>query len=134
MLARLERPEPIAHPVFELLKITAETIEWQRILRERLDDVTSLETTDSLGAERERAVVALYERSLDRSGKLLTDLAKLDLRARALKLNEETAADLMSGVVEALRRAGLAEHEAEVRMHLAAVLRERRREAGNDST
>lgn len=124
ILERLERPAPIEHPVLELLAVAGETREWQRILRERLDELGSLYVTDTFRVERERAVVVLYERALDRSGRLLVDLAKLDLQARALKLNQQTAAQVMQAVVEALKRTGLAEHEPAVRRELAAIFAE----------
>lgn len=124
ILARLEQPEPIDHPVLELLKLAAEASEFQRILRERLNELHSLETTDTLGTERERAVVVLYERALDRNARLLTDMAKLGLQERALRVNEETAGRVMQALVEALRRAGLGQHEIAVRQHLKDVLAE----------
>lgn len=125
ILERLEHPEPGPHPVVALLRLADEVVAWQSVLRDRLGELTTLATKDSFGAERERAVVLLYERALDRSAKLLTDLAKLDLQARALKLDEQTAAGVVRAVVEALRRVGLADREVEVRAALAEVLRER---------
>lgn len=124
LLARLEQPEPIEHPVIELLKLAAEVTEVTRIFRERLNELPSLQTIDSLGTERERAVVLLYERALDRQAKLLTDMAKLDLADRALRINEATASRIMQGVVEALHRSGLGEHEGTFRRHFRDVLDE----------
>lgn len=126
MLARLERPAPIEHPVYELLDLAAETREWQRIMRERMSELSTMSQTDEHGVDRERALVLLYERSLDKSAKLLVDMAKLDLQTRALALQQRTAQAVMDGVVKALHRAGLGDHEIEVRDELAQVLREMR--------
>lgn len=126
MLERLEQPEPIEHPVYELLKLAAETIEWQRILRERLDEIQTMGEYDQHGVERERAIVLLYERALVQTGKLLVDMAKLDLQSKALALQQGTAAKVMDGVVTALHRVGLGEHEPAIRAALADVFREMR--------
>jgi len=126
MIVRLGAPREIDHPVFELIKLASETVEWQSILRERLGDLGTLSTTDTLGVERERAIVVLYERALDRSAKILTEMAKLDLAAKAMKLNQAAAGDVVEAVVLALRRCGLGEHETRVRTELALVLDERR--------
>lgn len=124
LLQRLGEPEPIGHPVHELLKVTAEARAFHQVLAERLAELSTLELKDTFGVERERAVVLLYERSLDRIARILTDMLKLDLQARALRLDEQHARDIMGAISEALRRAGLGEREAEVRRHLRDVLAE----------
>ena len=129
ILQRLEQPEPIEHPVYELLKLAAETRAWQHVLRERMAELPELNIEDRQGVDRERALVALYERSLDRSAKLLVDMAKLDLKARSLALQQEQARQIMADMTEALQRAGLGEHELTVRTHLQTIFRERTTEA-----
>lgn len=119
LLERLDHPEPPAHPVEALLAIQAESMEWQVILRERLAELTTLETTDTLGTERERAVVLLYEKSLERNARLLVEMSKLDLQARALKLKQDDAKRVMAAIRSALVACGLGEHEAEFRQKLA---------------
>lgn len=124
LLQRLGEPEPIRHPVRELLDLAAEISAWRTILRERVDQLATLETEDTLKVERERAAVLLYERSLDRLARLLVDLTKLDLQARRLSLDEQDAKRVMAAISDALTRAGLSEHEAEVRRHFATALHE----------
>lgn len=119
----LENPEPIEHPVYELLKLAAEVKAGQRAVRRRMVELSELTQEDKLGVERERALVGIYERYLDRNAKLLVDMAKLDLKARALALQAETAREVLAAVSEALRRTGLAAHDEEVRAELASVLR-----------
>ena len=119
----LEHPEPIEHPVYELLKLASEIKAWQRAIRLRMVDLTEITHEDKLGVERERALVSLYERAQDRNSKLLVDMAKLDLKARALALQAETATQVLQAVSEALRRCGLAAHDDQVRSELASVLR-----------
>lgn len=123
MLARLNEPQPIGHPVLALLDVAARVAEWERILRERLDELRTVEVTDAMGVERERAVVLLYERSLDRTARLLVDLNKLGLAARALALKEDTARRVVECAVTALDRIGLGEHEDRFREVFQAELR-----------
>ena len=62
---RLGEPTPLGHPVEELLAFVAEAKSWLGVLRERLAELSDFESFDRTGAESERAVVALYETSLD---------------------------------------------------------------------
>lgn len=123
ILERLEAPEPIEHPVYELLKLAAETTAWQRILRERMAELQELTSSDRFDVDRERAVVRLYGESLDRSARLLVDMAKLDLAAKAQSIQAAQAQHIITAVATALHQAGLAEHEQTVRQHLATLLR-----------
>jgi hypothetical protein len=68
------------------------------VLRERVADLRELSGYDAKGTESERAVVALYERSLDRTGRLLHELARLDLDAR-LAVLEHARARLVLGLI-----------------------------------
>lgn len=123
ILERLENPEPIEHPVYELLKLAAETTAWQRILRERMSDLQDLTQNDRLDVDRERALVGLYVKAQEQNAKLLVDMAKLDLKARALDLERERAHQVITAVSQALKQAGLQDHELTVRQHLANLLR-----------
>lgn len=96
LLARLGKPEPLGHPVEELLARGAECRARQQVLRQRVAELSALAAFDTSGTERERAAVVLYERSLDRLGKLLVDLARLDLDARMIRLSEQQTAVLGS--------------------------------------
>ncbi len=130
-LARLGAPAPLGHPVEELLAVVAEQKAWQVILRERLsehiDAARSLETVDKLGTERERALVVLYERALDRTGAALAGLVKLDLADRAVRIREAEAATVRDAIVATLSSFGLTDSElADARARFARELRERR--------
>lgn len=88
MLERLGHPDPLGNPVDELLAIAAESRSWQTILRERVSELARLTTEDILAVEREKALVLLYERALDRTSRILESLVKLNLDARRLALDE----------------------------------------------
>jgi len=123
ILERLGRPEPLGHPIEELLALGAEVRAWQRILRERVSGLHQLSSWDRQGSEQERAVVTLYERSLDRTARLLTDLARLDLDTRLVRLAEADARILFDCLAEAIQAVGLSDEQAErFRRELGAAL------------
>ena len=109
MLKRLGQPEPLGHPVAELLAIGAEARAWLGVLRSRLSQLTSLETATVDGAERERATVVLYERSLDRTAKILTDMARLDLEDRLVRVTEAQGEIIARVLIAAISRSEIPE-------------------------
>lgn len=121
-LERLGAPEPIRHPVVELLDLAAEVNAWKQILRRRVAVLEDLQTVDKLGAERERAVVVLYERALDRCERVLTSLAKLDLDSKRFRL-ERDMAEVLYGAVDVALRVLPVEQAILVREALAAEVR-----------
>lgn len=125
ILARLDHPEPIEHPVIELLELAARIKAWEEVLRGRLADLRNLEVTDSFGVERERARVVVYERALDRCLRVLVTMTKLDLHTRSLDLKREQAGEVMQLVVSSLHALGLGQHEADFRNKFAELARKR---------
>jgi hypothetical protein len=124
MLQRLGNPEPVDHPVYELLALLAEMKATVAYFRERMADLDSLHSEDQFGIEHERAVVLLYERAVERFQRTLSEMARLDLQTRALALQRDAAADMMKALVLAMSRMGLTERTPELRAELSAVLRE----------
>jgi hypothetical protein len=123
MLSRLGNPTPIDHPLRELVKLAAEARAWQEILRERVAELSSISSFDSKGTEQERAVIALYERSLDRLARFLSELARLDLGGRLVELEEGQARLIVSLVRRILHNEalGLSVEQLEIANHLAAA-------------
>lgn len=56
----------------------------------------------SCGVTLSRAIVALYERSLDRTGRLLHELARLDLDTRLAVIEQERARLVLALVLKVL--------------------------------
>ena len=98
----IEGEIPVGHPVEELLGIAAEAKSWLGVLRERLAALSQFDTHDRTGADKESAIVSLYERSLDRTGRLLHELARLDLDTRVAVLEEERARLVLTLVLRVL--------------------------------
>jgi len=126
LLERLGEPEPLGHPVEELLAIAEEARAWLVVLRERVDELHQLETVDRVGVERERALVGLYERALDRTAKMLADLIRLDLDARLVRVSETQAAMLETVITHVLTQPELALSRGQqdlARYHVSRELR-----------
>lgn len=123
---RLCDPEPLGHPVAELLALAAEQREWMRVVRERVADLSEYGAEDVDRVEREKAVVLLYERAQDRAAKTLNDLARLDLDARMVRVSEAQAALVSTIVLTAIGNPyiGLTEEQQDnVRRALASGFR-----------
>lgn len=104
----------VADPLGELARVAGEIVAFKDYLRARVadledtltywsertyDDGTELHTT---AVENVRAVVAAYERALDRTAKVLATMVKLDLQGRLVALREEQADMLVSAIREGL--------------------------------
>lgn len=107
---------PVADPLEQLARVAGEIVAFKDYLRERVekledtltywterayDDGTELHTA---AVENVRAVVAAYERALDRTAKVLATMVKLDLQGRMVAIREEQATMIVDAI-----RAGLAE-------------------------
>lgn len=107
VLERLDRPEPITDPVSELMTFAAEARAYHILLREKVSELETLQTTDVFNAEKLRAVVESFERSLARMSKLLLDINKLNLSERRVELEERQAAAIHSVILSALAKAAV---------------------------
>jgi hypothetical protein len=118
--------EPIGDPVHELLALSAEITGLKDVLRERVSSLADPEwvTRSKLGVEDVRAIVAAYERALDRCERTLTNLLKLDLEVRRQRLAEqegEIIAAVVNGVIADLGLAERSEVRALVRRHFEQI-------------
>lgn len=102
LLERLGAPEPLGDPLEELLGLAAEVRAYQRVLRERLADLREWSKDDAALIDRERAVVKLYGEALDRSHRVLSDLAKLGLDERLVRVREAHAVMIVAAFVKVL--------------------------------
>jgi hypothetical protein len=125
MLERLGRPEPLNDPLEALLELGGEVRAYQGVLRERLSELGQFSKDDVAQIDRERAVVRLYGEALDRSHRVLTDLARLGLDERIVRVREAQAAIVVASVIKVLAHPDLAldgERQRRARSLLAAEL------------
>ena len=91
--------EPCDDPLKALSMLAGEVLAWRDVLREQVRRLSDLASTDEFGVERARSVIELYERALDRCGRVLVAIAKLNLDERMVKLSEAQGA-LIAEVIE----------------------------------
>ena len=123
LLERLGEPEPLGHPVEELLAVAAECREWLGVLREMVADLGTFTTEDHAAVERAGALVEIYERALDRTARLLVDMTKLDLESRRIELDAERARVMFDAIQTAFRAIGQAEQFDSFRVAFATAIR-----------
>lgn len=119
---------PIGNPLAELAEVTAEARAWQQQVAAMVSDLGTNWAAWPGHGEQLRAIVPLFERALDRCGKLLGDWVRLGFDERMVTLHEHQAelvaqvirsvlADPELGLTEAQRQAA----PAVTRRHLTAV-------------
>lgn len=115
--------EPIGNPVSELLTLCAEAKTFKDILADQLPALAEFETIDDRGARRIRAIVEAYERAVDRLGRFLTDMVRLDLEARLVRIQSLEVERVGKAVLDALGGED-PEAVARIKARLAENLRE----------
>ncbi|MHB1802597.1 MAG: hypothetical protein ACYCU5_13235 [Actinomycetes bacterium] len=116
---------PVDDPLGELLRLAGTARSWQDFLTGEVERLDRLDYTDKTARQDARALVQLFERSLDRLGRLLVDISRLGIEERLARV-EEARLVLLAGVVRgALADVGLdAERSEAVQRAVARRLRE----------
>lgn len=85
--------EPVTDPLQELLNLAGEAVAWKSMMSDRVAELAAHEWrySDHHGGEQLRAELTLFERSVDRCARILTDTARLDLDARIIAINTAIA-------------------------------------------
>lgn len=108
--------DPIENPLLALQGLATEILLFKEFAREQVSriEVTELTYTDRALVEQVRACVQLYERAMDRAGRVLADMARINIDERLAQITERQAEVTATVVENVLRRLDLAErvHEA----------------------
>lgn len=80
--------KPTENPLDGLARLASEVTAFKDALAARVNALTEIRYGDVKGSEQLRAEVALYERALDRTARLLEVMVKLDFEKRMVALNE----------------------------------------------
>ncbi len=109
---RTEGYEPNVNPVEELLTLGAEVTALKDILRARVADLSDDEwvSESKLAVENVRALVSAYERALDRCERTLTNMLRLDLEARRVRVAERDAEMIWHAISAGLAAIGASDH------------------------
>lgn len=124
-LARLDVP-PVDNALTALAAIAGEVVAWKDMLAGKVNALSSLRYEGVGAGEQLRAEVALWERALDRCGKFLVDMAKLDIDERLARVTEQQAEQISAALTAVLAEMGLSQDQqraarAGVARHLRAV-------------
>jgi hypothetical protein len=122
-LAGITDFEAVTDPVLRLQLVAGRAERFMEVLGERVEELRSVRYS-SEGGEQLRAEVALYERAMTSTGRLLVDLAKLGLDERMVRLSEAQGVVIVGIMLAAVRELGLGDEvEAALRPAIARQLR-----------
>jgi hypothetical protein len=115
---------PIDDPLEALKDLAAEARSFQAYARRRLAELgDNLTGKDRHDAEYARAMVVIYERAVDRLGRLLATWVRLEMDERLVQVTERRAEMILLVLTGTLRQLGHDPDEGHVRTALAAQLR-----------
>lgn len=122
LLVRAGRP--VGDPLSELLVLASEVVSFKdatSVLVNELED--RIRFTDNKGSEQLRSEVVVYERAVERCGKLLESIARLNIEDRLARVSERQS-ELLAGVIDAvLSRLGFDPKTPEVASVVVSELR-----------
>jgi hypothetical protein len=96
---------PVTDPLSALQRLAGRAAAWEDIIGEKVNELHSLRYSTE-GGEQLRAEIAVMERAMDRLGKLLVDIAKLNIEGRLATVREATAQMLEQALAAALASSG----------------------------
>jgi len=117
---------PVVNPLEALAGLAGEIVATKDIFRERVAQLReeAWRYSDAKGGEQLRAEIAMYERALDRSARVLADIARLKIDERLTAITEQQVQTLVTVFTAVLERLDLGEKAGQVR-ELVAVEMER---------
>jgi hypothetical protein len=122
-LARLD-VAPVTNALAELQVLAGQAVQWKNMMAGKVNQLTDISYRSTLGQEQLRSELLLWERALDRCLATLTALARLDIDARLVAIEEAKAVLLAEAVREALDKAGAtAEQQSAAKEHVVLRLR-----------
>jgi hypothetical protein len=107
---KLMHPDPIGNPLDELLALAAEIKAGKELLREAVQVLWSqnkIRYAHSKAGEQLRVEILLYERALERFGKILVDISKLKIEDRLAGIRQQTADMIERALDDALEDSGV---------------------------
>lgn len=87
LLYRLDAA-PVADPLEALQRLAGRALALEQAIGEMVNNLRSVRYQTETGGEQLRAEVAVLERAMDRCGRLLVDIAKLNIEERLAKVTE----------------------------------------------
>lgn len=97
--------QPVTDPLSALQRLAGRAAAWEDIIGEKVNELHSLRYSTE-GGEQLRSEIVVMERAMDRLGKLLVDIAKLNIEGRLATVREATAVMLEQALQAALASSG----------------------------
>lgn len=119
-----EGVRPVVNPLEALAELAGEIVATKDIFRERVAELRAeaWRYSDDKGGEQLRAEIAMYERALDRSARVLADIARLKIDERLMAITEQQGQTLAAVITVVLERLDLGEQAERVRDLVAVEL------------
>jgi hypothetical protein len=92
---------PIENPLLELQLLAAEVVRFKEILGDKVEELGAWTTESIMESEEIRAIIAAYERALDRTMAVLSGIVRLNVEDRLAKVSAAQTAILVR-IVEAV--------------------------------
>ncbi|HZR50098.1 MAG TPA: hypothetical protein VFB06_11320 [Streptosporangiaceae bacterium] len=115
---------PVADPLEALQRLAGRALALEETIGTLVNDLRSLRYETEAGGEQLRGEVAVLERAMDRAGRLLVDIAKLNIEERLAKVTMRQAQMAMDALAAAMAGMGMsADQQQEARRRVARHLR-----------
>jgi hypothetical protein len=101
----------VDNPLETLAELVSEVMVYKDFCAQEVARLHGEYRYEGRGGEQLRAEVALYERSLDRAGKLLVEWAKLNIDERLMRIEEAKAATIIEVIRRSLLSAELTDEQ-----------------------
>ena len=104
----------ISNPLEELAGLVSEVLLYKEYCAQQVAKLRGDHRYEGRSGEQLRAEVALYERSLDRAGKLLIEWAKLNIDERLMKIEEAKAMTIIEVIRRSLTSAEITDDQRKI--------------------
>lgn len=117
---------PVADPLEALQRLAGRALALEETIGELVNNLRSVRYETEAGGEQLRSEVAVLERAMDRCGKILVDIAKLNIEERMARVTEAQAEMAEKALMATLGELGFTpqqQRDAQVKLgrHLRAV-------------
>ena len=111
---------PVHDPLTALKDLAGEVVGWKDAMREQVEGLQSLSYSTEYG-ETAKAIVQLFERSLDRATTVLSTIARLNIDERLAAVTERQARMIEDAFFAALDEAGIPALDFDTREKVATA-------------
>lgn len=114
----------VSNPLEELALLVSEVLLYKDYTAQRVAELRGQERYEGKAGEQLRAEVALYERSLDRAGKLLVEWSRLNIDERLARIEEQKAQQILDVIRSSLGHVELTDEARKtIERHIISGLR-----------